>query len=79
MARVNRKKQVPRYTHTDAYDHPNRIAVRRRTAAAMLDTTVRTLKDLEKLGKLTPVRLGPKGKEVSYRVAELEALARGEA
>jgi hypothetical protein len=79
VKRVKRKKpQVPRFTHTDAVNHPQRIAVRRRTAAAMLDCSVRKLKDLEQAGLLTPIRLGTKRKaEISYRMAELEALVRG--
>jgi hypothetical protein len=54
---------------------PARRLLKRATAAEVLDTSITTLKALEKAGKLTPIRLGLR--HVHYDVKEVEALASG--
>jgi predicted site-specific integrase-resolvase len=48
--------------------------MKRRQAAQVLDTSISTLKALEKSGKLKPRRIG--ARHVFYAVDEVEALAR---
>jgi hypothetical protein len=55
---------------------PARRLLRRTTVNHMLDTSTTTLKELERRGKLTPIRLGKR--TISYPAEQVEALARGE-
>jgi hypothetical protein len=54
---------------------PAQQLYKRATAAKILDTSITTMKMLEKEGRLKPVRLGKR--YVYYKVGEVEALASG--
>lgn len=58
---------------------PRQILFSRRSAAELLNTSIDTIKRLEKLGRLTPVRLTGAKSSVFLRADELFALAQGEA
>jgi hypothetical protein len=57
-----------------AKEKPRQLLVKRRRAIELLDTSLNGVKKLEKLGKLTPVRLG--SRDVCYRLEQFEALAK---
>ena len=69
--RKKRKKPEP--------PKPNQVLCTRRAAVEMLDTSVDTIKALERQGLLTRVRLTGPLSDVHLRVDELLALANGEA
>jgi hypothetical protein len=78
--RIAQRKQKPqdkpkRY-HKDKETMPPKKLYRRRTAAEVLDCDIQMLKQLEKQGRLHPIRLNRL--HVFYRSEEVEALARGE-
>jgi hypothetical protein len=54
---------------------PSKKLYRRRTAAEILDCDVSLLKRLEKMGRLTGIRIGLR--EIFYKCEEIDALANG--
>ena len=57
---------------------PRQLLFTRKSAAALLDTSVDTIKRLERAGRLTRVRLTGPRSEIYFRAAELYALAQEE-
>ena len=53
-----------------------RLLIRRRTAAEMLSSSISMLKRLERMGRLTPRRLG--SRDVFYLAEQVQALVRDE-
>jgi predicted site-specific integrase-resolvase len=52
---------------------PKKKLLKRRSAAAILDTSVSTLKRFEREGRLKPIRLGKR--HVCYDAKQVEAIA----
>jgi predicted site-specific integrase-resolvase len=52
---------------------PKKRLYKRRTAAQILDVSVSTMKQFEKQGRLTPIRLGKR--HVCYDAKQIEAIA----
>jgi hypothetical protein len=69
------QEQKKRY-HKDKEAKPPKKLYRRRTAAEVLDCDIQMLKQLEKQGRLHPIRLNRL--HVFYDVEEIHAIARGE-
>ena len=77
IAQRKRKPQEQRKRyHKDKETMPPKKLYRRRTAAEVLDCDIQMLKQLEKQGRLHPIRLNRL--HVFYDVEEIHAIARGE-